>query len=365
MAEPLANDPSGPGGAGAPDDGSGLSRWARDWRFWLGLAITLVSVWIAVRGIPVGEVVAAMQRANFWALLLFSAPFYVVSVYLRALRWRHLTDPIVSIGKGPLFRAASIGFLANNLLPLRMGEIIRSVTLANEAGVSRSAILGTVVIERVLDVVAVLLLAAMSLSWVGAHSDAAGILQEGSILLLPVGLAPLAALVALRLAPEPIIGAFLWCLRPAPAHVSQLSERVLRGFSDGLGALGRGGHLFWIALHSLTIWLVASTGPMLIGFWAFGSDVVSFDSPGEALMTSWVLLAAVGVAVALPSAPGFIGPYQLAFQAVLVRFGVDPAEALAMGVLVWAAFWLTLTVQGIVVLRLSRTTIAEMMRRSG
>ena len=65
-----------------------LADWVRDWRFWLGLAITLVSVWIAVRGIPLGEVLAAMQRANFLALLVASAPFYVASVYLRALRWR-------------------------------------------------------------------------------------------------------------------------------------------------------------------------------------------------------------------------------------------------------------------------------------
>ncbi|MDH4016721.1 MAG: flippase-like domain-containing protein [Actinomycetota bacterium] len=357
-------------GAGQPEgDGAleppGLGQWMRDWRFWLGLGITLVSVWIAVRGIPIGEVIAAMQRANFIALLLLSAPFYTLSVYLRALRWRHLTDPITPIPTVALFRAASIGFLANNLLPLRMGEIIRSVTLANEAGVSRSAILGTVVIERVLDVVAVLLLAAASLSWVGSQSDAAGILQEGSILLLPVALAPLAVLAALRLWPETLIAAAVWCLRPAPTRARELAERVLRGFSDGLGALGRGGHLFWIAFHSALIWLVASTGPMLIGFWAFGPEVVSFDSPWEMIVTSWVLLAAVGVAVALPSAPGFIGPYQLAFQAVLVRFGVDPAEALAMGVLVWAAFWLTLTLQGVVVLRASRMTIAEMMRRSG
>jgi len=346
-------------------DPPGFGQWLRDWRFWLGLAITIVSVWIVVRGIPIGEVVAAMQRVNFWTLLLASAPFYVLSVYLRALRWRHLTDPVAKIETSTLFRAASIGFLANNLLPLRMGEIIRSVTLANEAGVSRSAILGTVVIERVLDVVAVLLLAAVSLSWVGAQSDAAGILQEGSILLLPVALAPLAVLFALRVAPEPLIAFALWCLRPAPTRAAELAERVLRGFGDGLGALGRGGHLVWIAVYSVLIWLVASTGPILIGFWAFGPEVVDFASPREALLTSWVLLAAVGVAVALPSAPGFIGPYQLAFQAVLVRFGVEPAAALAMGVLVWAAFWITLTVQGIVVLRLSRMTIAEMMRRSG
>ena len=185
------------------------------------------------------------------------------------------------------------------------------------------------------------------------------------MLLLPVAAAPLLALIALRVAPEPILGLAVWFMRPLPERLSALGERMLRGFSEGLGSLGGGGHLFWIALHSALIWLVASTGPILIGFWAFGPDVIQFDSSWEMLVTSWVLLAAVGVAVALPSAPGFIGPYQLAFQAVLVRFGVEPAAALAMGVLVWAAFWLTLTVQGLIVLRVSHTSIGELTRRSG
>ena len=72
----------------------------------------------------------------------------------------------------------------------------------------------------------------------------------------------------------------------------------------------------------------------------------------------------VGVAVALPSAPGFIGPYQLAFKAVLVRFGVEPATALAMGVLVWFAFWLTLTLQGLFFLRGSNRSLAELARHT-
>jgi len=78
-------------------------------------------------------------------------------------------------------------------------------------------------------------------------------------------------------------------------RVENPHELVLQR-SCGLGALGRGGHLVWIAVYSVLIWLVASTGPILIGFWAFGPEVVDFASPREALLTSWVLLAAVGVA---------------------------------------------------------------------
>ena len=102
--------------------------WIRrlfDWRVWLGLTITVVSIGWAIRGIPIRDVVKAMEGANFWALLLYSAPFYTASVYVRSLRWRHLTNPISPIARPLLFRAESLGFMVNNLLPLRVGEVVR------------------------------------------------------------------------------------------------------------------------------------------------------------------------------------------------------------------------------------------------
>jgi uncharacterized protein (TIRG00374 family) len=336
-------------------------RWLLDWRVWLGVIITVVCVWLAVRGIPLSEVMVEIRKANFWQLLLFSAPFYVMSVYFRALRWRHLTNPLAPISRVVLFRSTAIGFMVNNLMPLRLGEFVRSWTLGREAGISVGAVLGTVVLERVLDVAAVLLLAFGSLAFVGMGSDVGGVLQQGSKLLLPVGLAPLLALLVLRGWPEQSIALTLFLLRPFPARFSSLAEYALRSFMEGLGALSGGSHIFWIVLHSATIWLVASTGPILVGLWVFGVDL---GSPMETLLTSWILLGAVGVAVAIPSAPGFIGPYQLAFKAVLVRFGVDPATAFAMAMLVWFVFWICMTLQGLLVLRGAHTNLSEITRTS-
>jgi uncharacterized protein (TIRG00374 family) len=331
-----------------------------DWRVWLGMAITVVCVWVAIRGIPLSEVVDAMKGAAFWPLLLLSAPFYILSVYVRALRWRHLTNPIASMPRSTLFRATALGFMVNNLLPLRIGEVVRSWTLARDTGTSFGAIVGTVVLERVLDVVAVLLLAFGSLSYVGRHSAVGGVLEQGSNFLLPLAVAPLIALVIMRVAPELVIRVAHVILRPFPDRIGEMMEHAVRSFVNGLGALRGGSHLFWIVLHSLVIWLVASTGPILVGLWAFDVDL---GSPADNLFGSWILLGVVGAAVALPSAPGFIGPYQLAFKAVLVRFGVDPATALAMGVLVWFVFWLTLTLQGFWVLRRAHTSLSQLARR--
>jgi hypothetical protein len=343
-----------------PAEQGGL-RWIRDWRVWLSVAITVFCVWLAVRGIPLSEVMVEIRKANFWQLFLFSAPFYVMSVYFRALRWRHLTNPLAPIPRSVLFRSTAIGFMVNNLMPLRLGEFVRVWTLSRETGVPVGAVFGTVVLERVLDVVSVLLLAFGALAFVGMGSDVSGVLQQGSKLLLPVALAPLLGLLVLRIWPDQAVATTLFFLRPLPDRASTLAERALRSFMGGLGALSGGSHIFWIVLHSATIWLVASTGPMLVGLWVFGIDL---GSPMQTLATSWILLGAVGVAVAIPAAPGFIGPYQLAFKSVLVRFDVEPATAVAVAMLVWFVFWITMTLQGLLVLRGAHTNLSEITRTS-
>jgi uncharacterized membrane protein YbhN (UPF0104 family) len=178
---------------------------------------------------------------------------------------------------------------------------------------------------------------------------------------LPVGLTPLLGLILLRTRPELVYGVIRFFARALPDRIGEAVEGLARRFADGLGSLRGGSHLFWIVLHSITIWLILSAIPMLAGIAAFGIDL---GSPAKTLVLSWVVLAVVGVAVAIPSAPGFFGPYQLAFKAVLVRLGVDPATALAVGLLVWFVFWVTLTVLGLVVLRMRRTSLGELMTRS-
>ena len=105
------------------------SRW-RDPRVWLGLALTGFFLWLVMRDVPFDEVARDIARARWGPLLGLSIPAYLMAVYLRALRWRHLTDPIQRISTGPLFRAVAVGFMANNIFPLRMGEVARSWYLA-------------------------------------------------------------------------------------------------------------------------------------------------------------------------------------------------------------------------------------------
>ena len=337
-----------------------MRRRLRDPRVWLGLGITALAMWLALRDVDLRAVAAEFRRADLLLLLGISVPSYVLVVYLRALRWRHLTDPIQSIETGPLFRAVAVGFMANNVFPLRMGEFVRSWYLGRETGVSPAAVFGTVILERVVDTVMVILLALSVILLRGGADD--GAWRQGVVLLLPVALTPVAGLLWLRAAPHQAVRLATSLLRPFPARFSESIAGQLERFAGGLGALSGGSHLFWIAFHTLLIWLVASTLPMYAGFLAMGIDL---GSAWNTLVASWMTLAAVGIAVAIPSAPGFFGVYHSACRLVLERFGIAPEMAVALGTLLHAVFWLTLTGLGLLVLRRAHTSLGEIDEAAG
>jgi hypothetical protein len=110
-------------------------------------------------------------------------------------------------------------------------------------------------------------------------------------------------------------------------------------------------------VHSCGIWLVASTLPILAAIWAVGLDL---GGPLRTLAASWMTLAALGAAVALPSAPGFFGVYHSACRIALQQFGASPESALAVGTLCHGIFWILLTALGAFVLRSRHVHLDEL-----
>lgn len=329
----------------------------RDYRVWLGFAITAGFAWYVVRDVDVALVAETLRGANWLLLVALSVPAYLAVIQLRAMRWRHLTDPIAPIGVRPLFRATAVGFMANNIFPLRLGEIIRPLYLSREVGASSAALFGTVILERVIDTIMVLGMACLAIALRGAGSE--DTLARVAYALIPVALAPALGLVALRVAPNLVIDLASWLLRPFPARLGSYLIDVLRRFGAGLGAMRGGSHLVWIAVHSVVVWFVASAIPMLAGFWALGVDL---GGAFETLVAAWAVLAAVGMAVAIPSAPGFFGTYHAACKLALEPFGVSAEVAVALGTLLHGVFWLTLTPLGFAVLRFRHTSWKELER---
>jgi uncharacterized protein (TIRG00374 family) len=299
----------------------------------------------ALRGVDFGAVAKEFRRADLWWLILPSLPAYTAVMWLRGLRWRLLTNAIRPLPRLALCRATAVGFLANNVLPLRVGEVLRSLFLARESRIAPAAVLGTVVIERVIDSWTVLCLLVGAL-WLAG--DAGGSWQRGAVWLLALACLPALGLAWLRLAPQQVRRVVALPLRLFPARLQQFAFAQLDRVGEGLGALRGGRHLFWIAWHTLGIWLVASTVPILAGFRSLG---LAFPSALDELAAGWVTLGALALAVALPSAPGFFGVYHSACRLALERFGFPAETAVAAGTLLHAVFWLTTSGLGLLALR--------------
>ena len=111
----------------------------------------VIAIWFALRDVDLDDVAEEFRRAHWGVLLGISVPAYLVAVWLRALRWRHLTDAIQPMPRAALFRAVAVGFMANNMFPLRIGELVRVGYLARETRAPTAAVLATVVLERVIE----------------------------------------------------------------------------------------------------------------------------------------------------------------------------------------------------------------------
>jgi uncharacterized protein (TIRG00374 family) len=269
---------------------------------------------------------------------------------------------VARIERGAVFRATSVGFMVNNVFPLRLGEVVRAWYLGREARVSSAAIFGTVIVERLIDAAVVLSLAALVL---GSRGAAATGLDPWAVLppLAALVAVPVVFIVALRLAPNQTVALGTRISGPVlPRRWNRRLEQLLRQFAEGMGGL-RGRHsLIWVTIHTVNLWLVISIVPFAAALLALG---IELGGPLHTLTASYNLLIWVGAAVALPSAPGFFGPYHAACWVALQPLGVPKEAAVALGTLCHAVFWVTLTLTGLVVLRFRRTRLDETLEVGG
>jgi len=333
------------------------SRWL-DPRLWVSVAITVAALWYAFRDVDFPQLGREMAHANLWWLIPGSVASYLGSIYVRALRWRYLLRALGDFSNPELFRAMAVGFMANNLFPFRVGELVRSWFLAQETGRSGAAVLGTVIVERVIDAVVVLGLAALVLGSAGARASGVDPSQALAVLSI-VASVPLIGVVMLRVAPDFCIGTAMWpARRILPDRISDRLEEILREVANGLSSLSVGWDLAWVIIHTLVAWVFLATFPMYLALRSLGVELGGTE--GE-ISTSFLLMVLVGAAVAVPSAPGFAGTYHAACKAALVPLGVVPEVALALGTLSHLVFWITMTGAGLIALRSRGTGLSEVM----
>lgn len=315
----------------------------------VGLLISAVLLWWAARGLRIADVVHHVRAAPLLPVLL-SVVVSTLVFPIRMLRWRILLIPAAQgpIGVAPAWHAIAIGYMANNLLPLRAGEVLRAWAVSRLAPVRWSSAFASVAVERVFDALTVvgLLVATLLVGRLPPDIRIAGLPAEA--LAWRVGLIGLAGLV--------VAGVVLANPAPAATLIRKLipfrgiAERVvtlLDGVRAGVTALRSPARLAAIVAWSLAVWGVNALSFALL-FPAFGV-------PGT-LSTALVLQAAIVFGVAVPSSPGFVGVFEAAIVLTLGLYGVPQDRALAYAVTYHVTTFMPITLLGLY--SLARTPLA-------
>ncbi len=326
--------------AAAPRPRSAL----RDWRIWLGVLITLAALAWTLRGVPFAEVGSALESVKV-VYLLWMLPCPLLGLWFRALRWRWLALPLAPepLPVAALYRATAVGFMAINLFPLRLGELVRPWFLARDTGVRASAALGTLVLERAIDFTAMMAIGAIVL-WLHARQMPEWV-RFGAGAVSVVGLAPFVLIAALRRSERRTLALFGRLLRPLPTPLSSRLEGLLEQVCLGLVSLRGARAVAMVALYSVLLWAGLFFAPFALGIAALGIELPL----RETFFAGYTVLVFTALAIAAPAAPGFFGTYHFACREALALFDIPAAQAVAYGTVVHLTYLLPSTLAGVIV----------------
>ncbi|MEB2284142.1 MAG: lysylphosphatidylglycerol synthase transmembrane domain-containing protein [Myxococcales bacterium] len=321
-----------------------MSRTARTL---VGIVISIVALYLAMPPRDEwGNVAAAFARVRY-AYLVPIALISAYSVVVRCQRWRLLLRPVGDIPFLPLFSATSVGFFCNMVLPLRVGEVIRPVLLANRTNVPVSSVLASVLLERLLDMLTILVFLGLVMCLVPVSAT----IRQSGIAFLVIAIFAVVMIALLQRRHPRALGFLRWILSCMPAGIRDRAEAALESFIDGLQGIGTGAALLQILGYSVCLWVVIAS-IFGVGFFACDLDVPLVSG-------SLALVTVVAGAVSAPSAPGFIGTFQAGCVVALGLFAVSRADAIPYAFVVWAAQWLTQVVLGVVFLLRENIRFAE------
>jgi uncharacterized protein (TIRG00374 family) len=259
--------------------------------------------------------------------------------------------PIQQVKFSTLLAATCIGFMANNVLPLRLGEFVRAYSLAyQDKRVSKSASLATIFVERMIfDLITLLLIFGAVLY--ASHLSLNESMRYG--LNVAIGIALLGILIVMVLALKPneighLLARYLFF---APDRVRDVIRTIVLKFSRGLEFLSSAKSVASVGFQTILIWVLMGLSNIFV-FWAFGFRL-SLDA-------SYVLLVVVSVSILVPSSPGFVGVYHAGAVWALMAYGISKEDALSCALVLHAAQYIVVTLMGFYFLRKEHLSLKKL-----
>ncbi len=310
------------------------------WQFWLGVAISLVFLYLALRGLGLESLGEAFKNANYWWLIPGVA-IYFLAVWARAWRWHYLLRPVKSVPTRTMFPIVAIGYMGNNIYPARAGEVLRAVVLKRRENVPISASLATIIVERVFDGVVMLAFVFINLPELAKLTSDSGLVGNIQTVAILGTAAFIGALVIFLLAamfPEHAEALITMIVnRVVPERFREKLLGLIKKFMGGLESLRSPREALMVFFTSVVIWLL-ETGKYWFVMHAFPFQVSFF-----ALM---LMNGIVNLATTIPSAPGYVGTFDAPGIAVLTAYNVDKAVAAAYTLVLHIALWVPITLLG-------------------
>jgi len=345
-----------------------------------GLLISAIFIYLAFRRVHPTEIYYSLRSANY-LLVLPNMAIVILSMIIRAERWRYLLSSISSFKIGRLFPSVMIGFMANNVLPARLGEIVRAYSLGVKTGQSRSSIFASVVLERLFDSLSLLAMFWLVILFIPFPPA----VKKFGLVTLFINVVLILMLGILKRKTAFLVKIVLRIFFFLPPAMTGRIEHIIGRFADGLDIFRKTRTLFWVVLWSVVLWIITALSNYFV-FMAFGIY--------PSVAASFILLLFVAAGVMLPSAPGFVGVFQAAtigafalmnqlsllgnqvgwLQAKAAAltlpayaggavtaigpisdslgiFGISKAEALSFSIVLWLSQYLPVTLIGLYYLR--------------
>ena len=299
-------------------------------------ALTIGLLWWFLRDQDLRKTADAITRAH-WGLIVAAIASVFVTYVLRAWRWQALLQPLGPARFRTAFRTTVIGFMATFLLPARIGEVLRAYLMARQEGFQPASTFATVIVERLLDLVTVLLLFALSLevSGVSVERDTRVI----SITLAAVAIVGLIVLFFLAGHPERLGRLASRMTRRLPPRLANLAGHLVQTFAEGLKVMRSPAHLATAVFWSVPVW-----ASIAVGIWLTSRAFdLTFPFAGSFLVVGYL-----SVGVSFPT-PGGTGGFHAFYKLALTQFfGADAAVAGAAAIVLHLVSFVPVTIVGLI-----------------
>jgi hypothetical protein len=313
----------------------------------LSLAVSAAFLYLAFRNVSLADLGAALGRVrSAWLMPAVALSFLLM--LLRAWRWQLELRPLTHVPLRRLWVVTAVAYMAINLLPARLGEVVRPWLLSRRAPVTFSNVVGNLVVEKTMDAVVLLLYMLTGLLTI---ANLPAWVRRGALFPTAVAVALVVLVVLLWWRGEAFVDR--WVLRLLPERFGAGLRRVLGAIIAGMQVLPNPALLLAVFLVSLALWFV----PILSSYIVMRA--FAFAVPFGAAVVVFIF---IGLGTALPNVPGMIGPYQYACVLALELFGVDKVDALAYGLVLNALQFFTIVLQGLIALPLAGMRWSDLRR---